>query len=114
MNNMSSVAILNGACWIFQLAGFGAITSAGVYLTWLCITTRSEFTTPESALYIHEPVVVCVAAGIICAIIAWAFMVVFDVVADTMLYCFAVDQKRPNREVEFAPDSLQALIDDNK
>eukprot|EP00746_Dinoflagellata_sp_MGD_P036761 gnl/MRDRNA2_/MRDRNA2_18831_c0_seq1.p1 gnl/MRDRNA2_/MRDRNA2_18831_c0~~gnl/MRDRNA2_/MRDRNA2_18831_c0_seq1.p1 ORF type:complete len:621 (+),score=113.99 gnl/MRDRNA2_/MRDRNA2_18831_c0_seq1:3-1865(+) len=111
MNNMSSIAILNGACWVFQLAGFGAITSAGVYLTWLCITTREEFTSKESAHYIHEPVVVCVAAGIICGIIAAAFMIVFDTVADTMLYCFAIDSKRKDKEVEYAPDSLKALVD---
>merc|ERR1712118_262728 len=103
LSNAAAVAVLNGACWVFQAAGFGAITACGVYLTWICITNAEEFTSPDSDHYVHEPISVCVAAGIICGIIAAAFMIVFDAVADTMLYCFAVDSKRKTTEPEFAP-----------
>merc|ERR1712118_433743 len=91
LSNAAAVAVLNGACWVFQAAGFGAITACGVYLTWICITNAEEFTSPDSDHYVHEPISVCAVAG-------------------TMLYCFAVDSKRKTTEPEFAPDALQDLI----
>merc|ERR1712187_594520 len=38
-----------------------------------------------------DPVFITAVAAGICGIFAWAFMVVFDTVTDTILYCFATD-----------------------
>lgn len=114
----AAIGILNGATWMFQLAGVGAITGVG---TWICFTVIKSFdwfTDPTSDHYVPDPVLVTVFAGIICALIAIAFMIVFDTVADTILYCFSQEQKRRQKgefqgyDVRFAPPGLDGLIQD--
>merc|ERR1719230_1409550 len=46
--NVGAVAVLNGACWIFELAGLGAITSSACALVWILVTSLPIFNTPNS------------------------------------------------------------------
>jgi len=114
-----AIAILNGACFVFQLAGMGAITAGGVYLVWIIITTLDTFTLESSEYFVQDPVTVAVVAGVICASVAYGFMVVFDMVADTMLYCFATEKKRRQKggwydeDQHFAPHTLAGLLQDS-
>jgi solute carrier family 44 (choline transporter-like protein), member 2/4/5 len=115
-SELSTVAILNGACFIFQLAGGGVISGAGGVLTYVMVTTQDQFTSNDSSWYVADPVFVAVIAGILCLIIASAFMIIFDQAADTLLYCFIYDKNNPQtrdwtgERIEFAPASLQRLI----
>jgi len=119
----ATIAILNGATWIFFIAGLGTITAAGAYITFIAVKGLPYFSDAEKypATYVAEPVPVTVAAGIISAIIAWSFLIVFDTVSDTVLYCFAIEKKRRgmrppqiDTNYEYAPATLNALINDDK
>ena len=91
---VQSVILLNGGCWIFELTGVAAITASGTALTCLMLTHVPIFSDPASEDFISEPLAVWVAGGFICMVIAAAFMMVFDMVADTILYCHAVEMRR--------------------
>merc|ERR1712146_693683 len=113
--NLSTIAILNGACFIFQLVGGLLISLAGGYVTFVMTTTEEAFTSNESNWYVADPMFVSACAGIISAVIAVAFMVIFNQTADTLLYCFIYDKKNPKNRgygIEYAPSGLQALIDE--
>jgi len=118
-SELSTIALLNGACFIFQLAGGLVISGGGAFLTYVIVTTQPQFTSNESAWYVADPVFLCVAAGFVCLAIAWAFMVIFDQTADTLLYCFITDKNNPKRSksghrIEFAPSVLADLISESK
>eukprot|EP00927_Polykrikos_kofoidii_P053095 TRINITY_DN4728_c0_g1_i1.p1 TRINITY_DN4728_c0_g1~~TRINITY_DN4728_c0_g1_i1.p1 ORF type:complete len:664 (+),score=86.66 TRINITY_DN4728_c0_g1_i1:55-2046(+) len=113
--NVATIAILNGATWVFFFAGIGAITSAGAYLTWLLVTDVPYFNDPTQDHYVANPVMTTIVAGIISAAIAWAFMIVFDTVSDTVLYCYATEYRRRQKGeigegVQFAPPKLDELV----
>jgi len=109
MSNVGAVAVLNGACWIFELAGLGAITSSACALVWILITSMPTFNTPSSDHFIQDPVMVVIVTAVIVLPIAYCFMIVFDTVADTILYCYATDMKE--RGGKYAPASLQGLME---
>lgn len=115
-NEVAGIAILNGACWIFQMAGMAAIASAGVLLTWTLIGTMDIFVNPASDHFVEDPVLVCGVAAIICIAIASSFMTVFDTVADTMLFCWAIDRQHRVKNAlpskNYTPPRLKALLDD--
>lgn len=91
---VAAVTLLHGATWIFQLVGVAAISSGGAYITLMMCRSFSVFNEPSSDHYVSDPVFVSGAAAIVCAVVAVAFVVVFDTVADTVLYCFASEKMR--------------------
>ena len=75
------------------------------------------FSDKTSDHYVEDPVFDAVVGGTIGFVVAYAFMIVFDVVSDTILYCFVVERKRrlnndldPNEQ--YAPSTLHSLIED--
>eukprot|EP00397_Hematodinium_sp_SG-2012_P034263 GEMP01036736.1.p1 GENE.GEMP01036736.1~~GEMP01036736.1.p1 ORF type:complete len:427 (+),score=84.00 GEMP01036736.1:719-1999(+) len=117
-SELSTIAILNGACFVFQIAGGSIISGVGAFLTYSIVTTQEMFTSDESSWFVADPVFLAVASGVVCMTIAWAFMIIFDQTADTLLYCFITDKNCPvtisGRRVEFAPQGLQTLISESK
>jgi len=93
-SEVPAVALLNGAQVIFQIAGMGIITSVPTILVYIACKRMPTFSDPQSSLYVEEPKWVAVAAAIVSGVIAASFMVVFDTVGDTILYCFATDERR--------------------
>jgi len=117
-SEITAISTLNGACWVFQLAGVASITGSGVYLTWLLTQTASIFTDPTSPAYIEDCVIVSSVAGVICFIIAHSFMSVFDTVADTILFCWAFDRqfriKEGKESKDYAPPRLKRLLNEHR
>jgi hypothetical protein len=111
----AAVTFLNGACWVFTLAGCAMITASGSFLVWIMVRTLWWFNNIESKHYIHNPILVCTIAGVICFIVAIGFMLIFDTVADTILFCYATDQMRKKegtgKGVHYAPHHLEDLIE---
>ncbi|CAD7962281.1 unnamed protein product [Amoebophrya sp. A120] len=107
-SEIATIALLNGACAVFQVVGAALISGFGGFLTFLMVTELDTFTYNESAYYIADPVFISIAAGVICLVIAMAFMVIFDQTADTMLYCFVYEKKSGSSR--YAPESLATLI----
>lgn len=117
VKEFAAMGVLNGATWIFQIAGVASITAGGTYLTLIILRSNSVFTDLESEHYVPDPVFVTVFAGILCAIIAVAFMIVFDTVADSVLYCFAIEKKRRAKGMydpddQYAPEVLHELVEE--
>jgi len=110
-----AIAFLNGACWVLQIAGYALITGTGTFVVWVMVRGLWWFNNVESSRYIHDPIVVSVVAGCICFLVAVCFMVVFDTVADTILYCYATESMRKDKgiipkDVHYAPESLAHLL----
>jgi hypothetical protein len=116
VHNMPEVGALNGACWIISLAGCGAITAIGVLSTFLLLEHVETFNDPASEWCVQDRTPVLIAAGLVCFGIGHSFMMVFDMVSDTILYCKCAEEiRREDGELEldgqYAPASLAALIE---
>lgn len=115
-SQIAAVSFLNGATWVFKITGYALITSAGTFLVWIMVRTFWCFNNEQSSWYIEDPIVVCSIAAVICFAVSAGFMIVFDMVADTILYCFATEERRKQRgmlhkDVKYAPPSLERLIE---
>jgi len=91
-NEITALGALTGACWTFQLGGLGAITGLGALLTGLIVRHVDAYSNPASEYYVQDPVFLTIVAAIISFLIALAFMIGFDTVSLTILYCFAVEK----------------------
>jgi len=114
-NEVMAIGALSIGLKVFTLAGVCSITGLGVYLTWLLITTVEAFADPKSEHFVPHPEYVAVASAVICAIIGSTFMLMFDTIADTILFCWALDRKEraerglgPGNNV---PSGLKSLFD---
>lgn len=85
---MAEMPILNGATVVFQLTGVLSITASSSVLVYLAVTTHERFTDLRSAHHVADPWVVTILAGAVSFVVAFGFMEVFDMVADTLLYSF--------------------------
>jgi choline transporter-like protein 2/4/5 len=89
----AAMVILNGATLVVQVIGSCLIVIlCGMLANF--VLTGGPFTTISTTL-----VVACAIAFLV----AWAFMIVFDMTVDTLLYCFAVDnfaQSEPGKLCE--------------
>lgn len=111
---LAEMAVLNGATWIIQILGIGSITVGSSYLTWLLIGNWGTFSDPTSEQFVESKELVTGVAAAISFLIAWSFMSVFDTVADSVLYCYAIEQKRRQagmygKDVRYAPAELSDL-----
>merc|ERR1712046_542824 len=85
------MSLLNGACFVFQIAGGLLISLAGGYTTYIG-AQQDLFTNPESEYYVDNPVAVSISGFIVGLIVAVPFMLTFDQCADTLLYCYVMDK----------------------
>jgi len=85
---------LNGAQLIFQISGTWMITYVCGWLTLLSTNSMTKFTHQDSPQYIDNTNLVAVLAGGLAFFISTCFMNVFDTVGETILYCFASEQRR--------------------
>jgi hypothetical protein len=91
-NEISTLGALTGACWMFQLGGLGAITGLGSLLTGLMVRHVAAYSDPTSELYVEDPVSLTIVAGFISFGVAATFMIGFDTISCTILYCFAIEK----------------------
>jgi len=87
-------AALNTATPMLQLSGMGGISAAGGLLTMALARSWPMFRDPTSERYVEDPTVVAAVAAVICFLLAWPFLHIFDTVSDTILYCLATEEMR--------------------
>jgi len=117
VKSMPEIATLNGACWIFMLAGVGGITGCSCYVCFISVGYFDVYSNPTSEWYVSDKVMVTSFAGFVAFIVSYSFMTVFDMVADTILFCFVVEKNRRNPQhknpinddVQYAPNRLSEL-----
>lgn len=120
LNNLPEIAILNGSCFVFEVAGVGAISGFCTLSAYIAIQNVDFWSNPENEKHISDPLIILIVVGIIGALIGYAFMSVFDMCADTILYCFVIEQKRRDAgfydgsDEIFTPDSLVELVNYGK
>ncbi|CAK0873258.1 unnamed protein product [Prorocentrum cordatum] len=102
------IAILQGACWFSQFAGISLVTTAGAGLAYLAVTEVDRWSSPESGSYVEDPLVVCAVVGAICFSISAVCLSLFDDIADSMLYCYAVAREQGVAST-YAPETLRSL-----
>jgi hypothetical protein len=114
---LGEIAILNGATAVIGVLGMGAISAGASYLTWLVLGNWTYFSEPSSDHFVEAKEAVTILGGFISLLIAWSFMSVFDTVADTILYCYAIETKRKTcqppmypKSLRFAPHELDELV----
>jgi len=86
----AGMAVLNGATYVFQLAGIILITAICTVIAQM-FTSVGSFTDPSSWWFIPHPPVVVLLSAIIGYAVAKVFMDVFDMVSDTLMYCFGLE-----------------------
>ena len=63
--------ILNGATWVFQLAGLGGIVSLGHLQTVVCIRCYPGFRDPYSPDFVQNPLVLSILGSVVAFVMAF-------------------------------------------
>jgi uncharacterized protein YggT (Ycf19 family) len=111
LSNGGKYMFLNAACEVIKWFGLFVITVACIVMSYFA-TKLTTFTEDTSSHFLTSPYAVVFTCGIIGFIIANSFMLIFDMVSDTLLYCF-VDSTNKNEVAVFCPDSLLAQLQDD-
>lgn len=91
---VEAVKVLNGTQFVFKLCGVGLVGFVGGFLVLMATKHLRMFNDPNSPSHVKSPAAVAIVACVEAAIIGMCFMNVFDIVGDTILYCFASERKR--------------------
>mmetsp|Transcript_18371 Transcript_18371/g.52619 ORF Transcript_18371/g.52619 Transcript_18371/m.52619 type:complete len:609 (-) Transcript_18371:185-2011(-) len=92
-----AVVLLNGATWLFQLTGLGGIAAGGAYVTFLMVTHIYVYADTESLFFVEDPIFFAAVSFVINFVVALPFMIVFDQVSDTILFCYASEELRQRK-----------------
>lgn len=109
-HDATSVFFLCGATVIFEVVGVGFISASGAAFTYLTCTNMQQYSNPSAETYVEDPVSVAVISAALCFFVALPFMMVFSTVADTVLFCFAVEAQRaaPDEEMMSLVQAMHA------
>jgi len=109
--NMGTMSILHGATWVFSIFGSMLITFLTTLITYFVVGTGSFANVDGrgSDGAVPDKVVVCIAAAFISMGVSFCFMNVFDMSADTLVYCVGYDKEIMRSEPSTAPDLLREL-----
>lgn len=105
----AEVAGLNGVTFLFQIMGISSITGICAGLSWLMVTNINIYADPVSTYYVESPLIVVVLSGVIGLVVASSYMFIFDMVSDTLLFCWLTDNE--DGACEFAPKALRNICD---
>lgn len=78
-----SVAVLTGTMWIMKFAAVGAIAGSTGWIMFMYLSGSSQ----------HDAMSLAIGAALVSALVALNIMNVLDMVAETILYCFASDEE---------------------
>mmetsp|Transcript_1893 Transcript_1893/g.4831 ORF Transcript_1893/g.4831 Transcript_1893/m.4831 type:complete len:712 (-) Transcript_1893:40-2175(-) len=105
---LPEVAALNGITSVFQVVGFLLIGVFGTLIAVLATTRLPFFSDPASDSYLEHRAIVIGVAAFISFGVAAAFMFIFDIVSDALLFCWLVDQE--DGKAEYAPKPLRKVF----
>lgn len=110
--NGATIAILNGACFVFSFAGMAIISLSTGYLTYMTCTSNERWTSETSPHHVESPRVLAFVSFIAALYIAHCFMQIFDHTADTLLYTFTWNKSKAHNTVQkYAPETLRNLVE---
>jgi len=97
VKNAAGMAVLNGATFVFQIAGLLLITTSCLFIADV-FCQLPHFTDVTSKWFLPNPPMVVFVCGLIAFAMAKIFMDVFDMVSDTLMYCFGLEGFNPNSQ----------------
>jgi len=106
-----AMAILNGATVIFQIVGMASITAVCGLMASAILMSKT-FSDKDSEWFIGSPVLPIVIACFVGLTVTWAFMAIFDVTTDTLLYCYAEDKTLHGDHACNAPADMRSLYEE--
>mmetsp|Transcript_102922 Transcript_102922/g.266069 ORF Transcript_102922/g.266069 Transcript_102922/m.266069 type:complete len:630 (-) Transcript_102922:102-1991(-) len=106
-----AMAILNGATYVFAFFGSALITLiSGAFAILACRV--GPFADPTSKYHIDAPLPVALVSMCVAFLVSLAFMHVFDMASDTLLYCYGVDL-HSGKGGHTAPHELRELVENH-
>lgn len=94
LDDDDTVHLLNGATFLFQALGVGIIGTLGNMLTQFAVKfgiNGKDFNEERDAWYVFNPSAEAFAGTCVAVFVATPFMMLFDIVSDTVLYCYTVE-----------------------
>merc|ERR1712151_1169824 len=94
MDHATTNVILSGATTAFQISGLACITAISYVTTWVILKVVPHYSDYHSPSFVTHPGSVAAVNAFIGFYVALPFMVILDGVAETLLFCFAVEKRR--------------------
>lgn len=94
MDLVTTKHILNGATKAFQISGLGCITMITYVSTWVILKVVPDYNDYHSPNFVTHPGAVATVNAWIGFVVALPFMVILDGVAESLLFCYAVEKRR--------------------
>eukprot|EP00930_Biecheleria_cincta_P044458 TRINITY_DN30575_c0_g1_i1.p1 TRINITY_DN30575_c0_g1~~TRINITY_DN30575_c0_g1_i1.p1 ORF type:complete len:698 (+),score=112.36 TRINITY_DN30575_c0_g1_i1:105-2198(+) len=88
-SDAGTLAAVEGSTFLFSFIGIGAVTFGASSLTGLLVRSAERYSDISSPHFVEDVRSHVVVAAIVGAFVAFPFMYLFDVVADTMIFCRA-------------------------
>lgn len=105
----SALALLNGATWLFQLVGLASIASIGHLVTSFEIQVMDRLHNIQSPDYIQQPELLCLAGAFLALLVSFPFMMLFDIVSDSILYCRTIQKMRHQAASTFKSQAVAEI-----
>jgi len=86
----TTVQVLNGVTWLFQVAGVLTIGFLGHSVALFGIMHRQQYMDMTSEMYVHNPALYCMGGAVVAALASMPFMMTLDTVSDTIVYCYTL------------------------
>mmetsp|Transcript_21365 Transcript_21365/g.46388 ORF Transcript_21365/g.46388 Transcript_21365/m.46388 type:complete len:620 (-) Transcript_21365:277-2136(-) len=96
----AALTTLNVAQWVYFLAGYATIVASGACTASLLLQTCPACFFDADEGFVKDYFTIISSASILSFFIAQTFMVVFDVVGDTIMYCLILDSDRKQEEAQ--------------
>lgn len=106
-----AVALLHGGTAIYELIGVLLITTVCAGVSTFVLRVIPVFSQEGSVLFVSDPTMIVIFSTAISCLIASAFMSLFNITANTLLFVFAWSRKNyPDRVKEFCPTPLLHIV----
>jgi len=111
MDSHKVVKNLKGSLVLMSLLGVVTSSSIATLICYSLLQAWETFSSPKSYDYVPNMMATCVLCWITCAFIAYSAIALFDVTADTLLYCYGWNRKYNKKNVEnYIPETLRYLV----
>lgn len=91
-SDAGTLAAVEGSTFLFSFTGIGAVAFGVSSLLGVVLKSSERYSDISSPHFVEDTRTQVVVAAIVGALVAFPFMYLFDVVADTMVFCKATDR----------------------
>jgi len=105
-----SVVSLYGVTFIFQIIGLVTSAAVGAFATSWFTSTVNIFADQRSKYFLENRMGITIIAGIIAMAVSTVFMWTLDLVVDSLLFCWIVEDRDDKFHQNYAPKLLKNAI----